>query len=270
MGIRFDSNVPALNAQRQTQQAGNRQVRGFESLSTGLRINRARDDAAGLAVAERFRADVRRYTQEVNNLQTGINVTQTADGALSTQQDALQRLGELATQAANGTLTDQQRAAINEEARQLVEQVNTVARDTEFNGTNLLGGSTGTTIPVGTGGELNVNIQSSTAESLGIAGVDLSTQEGAAQALEAVNTASQNVSRNRAAIGAQENRFNRAVAQREVAIENSQSAESMIRDADIARVVMEQTRNGVLRQAGIGALVQANLQGETAARLLGG
>jgi flagellin len=269
MGLRINTNLPALNAQEQTRQTANSLLQGFERLATGLRINRAADDAAGLAISERLRAEIRQLNAEANNLQTGVNVAQTAEGALSTQEEGLQRVRELAVQAANGTLTDEQRAALNDEAQQILDQINTTAADTEFNGTRLLDGSA-TEIPIGTEGGMTVNINESTTASLGVAGVDLSTQAGAAAALEDIDTAIARVNQNRASLGAQQNRFERAIEQREIAVLNSTEAESRIRDLDIARGVMEQTRNQLLLQGGILALSQANLQGATAAQLLGG
>ncbi len=269
MGLRINTNTPALNAQRQTQETSRQLLRGFERLSSGLRINRAADDAAGLAIAERFRADVRQFEQESRNLQSAINVTQTADGALGTQREGVQRLNELAIQASNGTLNDDQRAAINAEAQQIIEQIDETAANTEFNGAQLLDGSA-TNINVGTEGQnLEINVNESSAASLDIDTLDLSTQAGAQNAIDRIQTAAQGIDQNRANVGAQENRFQRAIAQRETATQNAQEAESRIRDLDVAQQVVEQTRNDILQQTGIAALSQANLQGQTAARLLG-
>ena len=140
MGLRINNNIPALNASRQAGIAAQGLKKTMEGMASGLRINRAADDAAGLAISEGFRTQVRQYTQEVNNLQTGVNVVETADQAMGTQQEAVGRIQELATQAANGTLTDDQRGAINQEAQQLIEQVGQTAENTEFNGVKLLNG----------------------------------------------------------------------------------------------------------------------------------
>lgn len=269
MGLRINTNLPALNAQRQVNEATNRLVQGFGRLATGLRINRAADDAAGLAIAERLRTEVRQLGQEINNLQQGVNVVQTAEGGLAQQQEGVQRLRELGLQAANGTLTDEQRAAINEEAQQILEGIDAIAEGTEFNGMNLLNGEA-TAVPLGTEGADQVNINESTVASLGLAGLDLSTAESAAASVETIDTALTRIGQNRANLGAQENRFTRGIEQREGAVVTQQEAESRIRDVDIARQVMEQTRNQVLQQAGLAALVQGNLANEAAARLLQG
>lgn len=269
MGVRINSNIPASNAQRLLQGTTQSLAKGMERLATGLRINRAADDAAGLAVAERFRARVLQYTQEVNNLQTGVNVVQMAEGGLAAQQEGLTRLRELAVQAATGTLTAEQREALNQEAQQIIEGINATAENTEYNGVRLLNGTAGP-IDLGTEGGIQVNIGESTAASLGIAGVSLGSQEGAAAAIETIDTALSRINQNRAGLGAQQNRLERAIETRQTTMLNTQEAESRIRDLNVARQVVEQTRNQALLQGGLAALTQANMQGAVAARLLGG
>lgn len=267
MGLRVNNNIPALNAGRQARRANNQLTENLRQLGSGLRINRAADDAAGLAIADRFNTLVRQGQVEINNLQSGINVAQTADSGLSTQQDAVSRIRELAVQAGNGTLTDAQRGALNQEAQQLIEQINTTASDTEFNGQQLL--SEDQTISLGTEGENQIELQGSTAADLGLDTLDLSTAAGAAAALEATDAASAQISANRANIGAQSNRFESAIEQRSVAVQNQQESESNIRDLDVARGVIERTRNQVLLQASIGSIVQSNVTPQSALRLLG-
>jgi flagellin len=269
MGLRINSNTTALQAQRQTQQTTNRLLQGLQQRATLQRINQAADDAAGLAISENLRSQIRQLGQEVNNLQSGVNVAQTAEGALGTQQDALQRARELALQAANGTLTDDQRAALNQEAQQLLEQVDATAASTEFNGRTLIDGSAGT-IDLGTEGDLAITLEESTTDSLGIAGVDISTQAGAASAVDQFDAALDQISQNRAALGAQSNRFETAISQRETETLNQQEAESRIRDADVARLAIEQSRNEILLNAGVAALTQSNITPQVAAQLLGG
>ena len=268
MGLRINSNNSALSIQRQVEQTSRRQVGGLRGLSSGLRINRAADDAAGLAIAEGFRSDVLQANQEAASFQTGSNYLQTADGGLSVQQEGLQRVRELAVQAGNGTLTDDQRAALNQEAQQILEGIDQTAAQTEFNGQTLLDGSQ-TGVPVDAEGNVELTIDESTTSSLGVSGVDLSTQAGAAAALDQVDSALANVAQNRANVGAQQNRVESAINQREIAAQNSAEAESAIRDLDFARATIESTRNQILLEAGTAALAQSNLQGETAARLLG-
>jgi len=268
MGLRINSNTPALFAQRQTGLLTGRINRGLQGLASGLRINRAADDAAGLAISERFRMQVRQYTQEVNNLQTGVNAIQTAEGGLGAQQDAVGRIRELAVQAANGTLTDEQRDAINQEAQQLLEQIGETAENTDFNGTQLLNG-TNETIELGTEAGNEITINASTPADLGLEGLDLSTAEGAAAAIEQLDTANEQINENRASLGAQQNRLNQAIEVREGTAVNLQEAESRIRDLDIARATIEQSRNQVLLQSSLSALVQGNVIPQSAARLLG-
>lgn len=267
MGLRIN-NLQTIGALRQTEQATRNLELGFERLASQQRINRAGDDASGLAISERLRSQIRQAQQEAENLQSGVNIVQTAEGGLSAQQDAIGRLQELAVQASNGTLTDEQRAALNEEAQQLIDQIDDTANNTEFNGTNPLDGSVGT-VGLGTSGSEQVTLNESTASSLGISGIDLSTQNGAAAAIDALANASNAISQNRANLGAQESRFERAIEQREIISVNQQEAESRIRDLDLARQTIEQTRNGLLQQSGLSAINKASLVGQTALRLLG-
>ena len=268
MGLQINTNLPALNVQRLLGQNAGQLVRGFESLASGLRINRARDDAAGLAIAERLQAQIRQLDAEVNNLQYGVNAAQAAEGAMATQTDALQRIRELAVQAANGTLSDEDRAALNNEAQQLIAQIDETGQNTEFNGLRLLDGSQ-TDIPLGTQGDVRLNLNESTAASLGLTGLDISTQAGASGAIGTLDAALQQVDQNRANLGAQINRFERGIETRQNTMVNQQESESRIRDLDVARAVIQQTRNQILMQAGVGMLAQSNMVGQTALRLLG-
>ncbi len=267
--MRLNFNQPALGAQRQTRRTLNILNRGLEKLATGLRIARAADDAAGLAIAERFESQVRQSAVEARNLQSGINALQTAEGSIEVQTEGVQRLRELAVQAANGTLNDEQRSALNMEAQQIIEQIETTGQNTDFNGVQLLNGTTGT-IELGTEAGTSININESTAGSLGIAALDISTQAGAANALGDLDTAINSLSQNRAGIGAQQNRLERGIAVREIAGENQAAAQSAIRDLDFARQVTEQTRNQVLLQGALAGIAQGNLQSESVLRLLGG
>ena len=268
MGLRINSSSPALEAQRQIGQRAQELTRNFEGLSSALRINRARDDAAGLAIAERLRADVRQFGRESSNIQSGIGLVQTAEGGLEAQQGAVSRLQELALQASNGTLSDDQRAAINAEAQQLLGEIDQVSDNTEFNGIAPLQGVG--PINLGVEGDLEVEVQQSNTASLGIAGLDLSTQAGAQAALGNIEGASQAIAQNRASLGAQQNTFESAIAVRENTALNLQEAESRIRDLDIASAAIERTRNQVLLQSATSSLLQGNIVPQTAARLLGG
>ena len=269
MGIQFNSSTSSIFARRQTDQAAGRLAVTQRQLSSLLRINQASDDAAGLAIAERFRSQILQFNQEVNSLQSGSNLIQTAEGGLSVQSDAVSRVRELSVQAANGTLNDDQRAAINEEAQQLLAQIDDVARGTDFNGQVPL--ENDTTVQLDADGSEQVTTAESTVDSLGLNGLDLSTQAGAQAALGALDNAAESISTNRASLGAQQNRLSSAIAQREISSENAQAAESAIRDLDVGRAVIEQARNEILLQTGISSLLQGGrLQNETARVLLGG
>lgn len=267
MGLRINSNSPALEIQRQIGQRTQGLTRNLEGLSSALRINRARDDAAGLAIAERLRADVRQFARETSNIQSGIALAQTAEGGLEAQQGIVGRLRDLSLQAANGTLTDDQRAAINTEAQALVAELDQTAQNTEFNGVAPLQGVG--PVDLGVEGGLEVAVQESTVASLGLSGLDLSTQGGAEAALGSLDAASQTIAENRANLGAQQSGFESAIAVRETSALNLQDAESRIRDLDFARAVIERTRNDVLLNAATSSLVQGNIVPQTAGRLLG-
>lgn len=268
MGLRVNTNVPALGAKRQTDQTTRALNDNLNKLASGLRIDRAKDDAAGLGISERFRAQIRQYTVEVGNLQSGISAVQTAEGGLSVQQDAVQRIRELALQASNGTLSAADREALNQEAQQLVEQINSTAEGAEFNGTALLNGN-GQPIPLGTAAGDQVTINRSNAQTLGVENVDLTTVQGATAALAGADTAMQQISENRALLGAQENRLASGITQRETGTENMAASESALRDLDMARASIERSRNQILLQSSLSALVQSNIVPQTAARLLG-
>lgn len=267
MGLSINSNIPALGAGRQAQKSAGLLSKTLKQLSSGLRINQAADDAAGLAIAERFSTQIRAGQVEVNSLQSGINVIQTAEGGLGVQQDAVQRLRELSLQAANGTLSDENREAINLEAQQILDQIGDVANDTEFNGQNLL--AEDTTIDLGTQGGGQINITESTPDSLGIAAIDLSTAAGATAAANQADVALAQISQGQAALGAQQNRLSSAINQRETAILAAQESESQIRDLDVAAAATELTRNNLLLQGSISTLLQSNINSQSAVRLLG-
>ena len=267
MGIKINTNTALLNAQRQTGIQSRQLDKTQQKLASGLRINSAADDAAGLASADEFRTQIRQYTQEVGNLQTGVNVVQTAGQALGTQQEGIGRIQELATQAANGTLTADQRTALNQEAQQILQQMDQTAQNTEFNGQKLLTG-TGP-IPVRTEGGEQIAINASTTTALGLNGLDLGTQEGAAAALDRLSTASNRIDENRASLGAQENRFGSAIETRQIAATNLAESESRIRDLDVAQGVMAENRAQILQHTGLAAMTQGNMVPQAAAQLLG-
>jgi flagellin len=267
MGLKING-LQAGNALRQSNEATKNLLKGLERLASQERINRAADDAAGLAISEGLRSEIRAAQQENENLQSGVSLVQTAEGGLSAQQDAVGRLQELAVQASNGTLSDGQRAALNAEAQQLVEQIDQTGQSTEFNGSQTLDGSV-SNVDLGTSGSEQVNVEASTASSLGIDSIDLSTQAGASAAIDTLASANTLISENRASLGAQQARFERSIENREISIVNDQEADSRIRDLDVARQSIEQSRNQILQQSSFSALNSSSLVGETALRLLG-
>lgn len=269
MGLNINSNIAGLGAARQMYRTTRGLQTAMNQLASGLRINRAADDAAGLAIAERFRTRVNQYAREAENFQTGINVVQTAEGGMNVQAEAVGRIRELAVQAANGTLSPEQRAALNQEAQQLMGQIEEVGNETEFNGLKLLNGQA-SNVALGTEGGTTLNINASNATTLGINGLDISTAAGATAAVAALDTAADRLNQGRANLGAQENRFTRGIEQSNIGRENSAASESAIRDADFARVTMDRTRNQILLQAGMSALMQGNVTPQNALRLLGG
>ena len=268
MGMGINQTNPASPAVRQAGTAAKALNKNLEALASGRRIGQAADDAAGLAIAEGLRARVRQFTRESGNLQSGISMIQTAEGGLSSQQEGVGRLRELAQQAANGTLTDNQREALQTEAQQVLEQIEATAQGTEFNGRDLLNG-TGTETELGVEGGARVEIGASTLADLGLEGVDISTREGAEAAVETLEQAAEQIGGNQALLGAQQNGLERAVEVREAGAEALAEAESRIRDVDVARVAIERSRNEVLLQASFGAITQSNVGPQMASRLLG-
>jgi flagellin len=239
-----------------------------EKLASLQRINRAADDAAGLAISETFRSQLRQLNAEIGGVQSGANLAQVAESGLAAQGEAVGRLRELALQASNGTLSAEQRDALNTEAQQLVQEIGATSQNTEFNGIRPLDGST-PSVTLDAAGSLQVQLDESSVASLGLNGLNLSTQAGASTALNALDNAASAINQNRAALGAQQNRFEVAVDDREVEAQNIQEADSRLRDLDVARAVVEQTRQSVLLQAGTAGIAQANVNRQLAARLLG-
>ncbi len=239
-----------------------------EKLAAFQRINRAADDAAGLATSETLRSRFRQLNAEIGAVQSGVNLTQTAEGGLSAQSDAVGRLRELALQGSNGTLSAEQRQALDAEAQQLVQEIDTTAQNTEFNGVRPLDGSAAA-VTLDASGSLDVQLEESTSSSLGLNGLDLSTQAGAAAALNQLDTAASAINQNRASIGAQQNRFDAAIDERELTSQNLQEADSRLRDLDVAQAFIERTRNEALLKGSTAVLAQANVNRQLAAKLLG-
>lgn len=270
MGLRINANTPALNAARGTQRNSAALVEGLNRLATGLRINRAADDAAGLAIAEGFNSVVRGTRVAQRNAQDGISLVQTAEGALSETTSILQRVRELAVQAANGTQSTSNRSALNNEVTQLLAQIDDIATDTEFNGIQVLSVAQTLTLQAGfKGGQtLTIATGGAKASDLGVNAVSVSSMTQAVAALSTLDVAIQSVSSLRATFGAYQNRLEFTINTLAIQEENSAAAESAIRDANIATETIAFTRNQILVSAGTSVLAQANIVPQTALSLL--
>lgn len=271
MGLRINTNVSALNTARVLRRSTGALNRSLERLSSGLRINRAADDAAGLAIAEGFNSVVRGTQVAQRNAQDGISLVQTAEGALSETTNILQRIRELAVQAANGTQSTANRQALDAEVDQLLAQIDDIAFDTEFNGVRVLSGGTTLTLQTGAfqGQQLSIIIGAATQGVIGVSPVNLQTDTGAISALSTVDAALRSVNRLRSNLGAFQNRLEFTITTLAIQEENSAASESAIRDADIAQETIRFTRNQILVNAGTSVLAQANIVPQTALQLLG-
>lgn len=287
MTLNIRTNVPSLNAQRNTNASTDRIRTAYERLSSGLRINRAKDDAAGLAIAESLKADSRIATVSIRNANDGISVIAITDGAISQITNVLSRLAELAEQSANGVFSNPQRSALQLEFTALMSEVERIAYTTEFNGLRLLSGGGTITYQVGFDGGSLSQVQYSgvdaTLASLGLsrantsihtysitAATDELSQSASRIALDAIKLAIVSVTRNRGTLGAAESRLALTIENLQVARENFQAAESRIRDVDVASEAAELTRLTILQQAGVAILAQANQQPQLALQLLRG
>ena len=257
-------NVTAMNANRMLGITVGNQAKSSEKLSSGYKINRAADDAAGLAISEKMRRQVRGLTQASANSQDGISAVQTAEGALNEVHEMLQRMNELATKAANGTLTTDDRSYIQQEVKALTSEINRTASTTKFNDTGLLDGtwSAGKTLQVGADNsdkdQISVTIVPMDANSIGVSAVNMSTQDGAKAAIDTIAEAIKSVSSQRADLGAIQNRLEHTIKNLDNVTENTTAAESQIRDTDMAREMVKYSNNNILAQAGQSMLAQAN------------
>jgi flagellin len=261
-------------------------AKDIEKLSSGMRINRAGDDASGLAVSEKMRSQIRGLNQAERNIQNGVSFIQAAEGYLQETQDILHRLRELSVQSANGIYSDEDRMQIQVEVSQLVDEVNRIASHAQFNGMNLLTGGFAMDSAVNrimqfqVGANMDQNKQvfigTMTANALGLQGAQgttesltIATPEDANMAIGALDKALKLVSKQRADLGAYQNRFEIAAQGVAIAAENIQAAESRIRDADMASEIVRYTRDSILSQSGTAMLAQANVGAQSVIRLLG-
>ncbi|OOM77926.1 flagellin [Clostridium puniceum] len=256
----INHNLSAMNAHRQMGINTGAQGKAIEKLSSGQRINRAGDDAAGLAISEKMRSQIRGLNQGSTNAQDGISMVQTAEGALTETHSMLQRLKTLATQASNGTYGNSDRALIQKEVSQLTTEITRIASQTEFNGKVVLNSTSTVDFQVGnkSGQKISVTLAKMDAKSLGVSGLSLSTQTNAVSALKKIEDAIATVSKHRATFGAVQNRLEHTITSTDNTSENLSAAESRIRDTDMAKEMMEYTKNKVLTQASQSMLAQAN------------
>ena len=269
-------NMQAMNANRQLGVTTDGQKKVTEKLSSGYKINRAADDAAGLTISEKMRSQIRGLTQASSNAQDGISCVQTAEGALTEVHSMLQRMNELAVKAANGTNTSADRQAIQSEVSALAKEISRVAQSTQFNTLNLLNGSfsAGKNLQVGTANvpdqRIVVSIAKMDATTLGVSTVSISvgTESGAQQAISKITMAIAKVSKQRSDLGAIQNRLEHTIANLDNVVENTTAAESQIRDTDMAKTMVEYTKNNILSQAGTAMLSQANQSTQNVLSLL--
>ncbi|MFN9758923.1 MAG: flagellin, partial [Planctomycetota bacterium] len=246
----------------------------FRRLSTGLRISTAADDAAGLAISERLRSQVRSLEQARRNASDGISLMQTAEGALNEVSSILIRLRELAIQSSNGSVSSQDRETLDQEFQNLVNEVDRIGRSTEFSGIKLLdGSSTSVSFQVGLGtttgiDQLDVTLTPALSTSLSLNSLDIGSGGGTTTALTSIDAAINSVSSLRGTLGAVQNRLASTINNLAITTENLTSAESRIRDVDVAFETAQLTRNNILQQASISVLSQANAQPQAALQLL--
>ena len=279
----INHNMSSLYADRVLGISNDGIMRNIEKLSSGERINRAGDDASGLAVSEKMRSQIRGLNQANRNIENGVSFIQTTEGYLQETTDILQRVRELAVQSSNGIYSEEDRMQIQVEVSQLVSEVDRIASQAQFNGMNMLSGRYGSEsdsvmqFQIGANMDQNtrVFIGTMTAQSLGLKGaqgtedvVSIADPEAANATLGVIDSALQTVSKQRADLGAYQNRFEMAAKGINIAAENTQAAESRIRDTDMASQMVEFTKNQILTQSGTAMLAQANSQSSNVLGLL--
>ena len=288
MSMYINTNVAAINAHRNLSYNNTIMGKTMEKLSSGYRINRAADDAAGLAISEKMRFQINGLNQAMRNAQDGISLLQTAEGALTEVHAMLQRMNVLANQAANGTYSQEDREALQAEVDQLIEEINNIANSTNFNGIKLIGSNGQVTFQIGVqaANTLTVNTKQMTADQLGLViqtsvtlsgganitsnvTINISTATGARNAIGIIQDAIKQVSEQRAQFGAVQNRLEHTINNLGVTAENLSASESRIRNADMAKEMTEFVRNQILVQAGTAMLAQANAVPQSVLQLLG-
>ena len=265
-------NLSAMNTNRQLSGVQSAQSKSTEKLSSGYRINRAGDDAAGLSISEKMRSQIRGLNKAASNAQDGISLVQVAEGALNETHSILQRMNELATQAANDTNTSTDRTAIQAEIDQLTSEINRIQSTTQFNTMNLLDGTfSSKNLQVGSlsGQSIGISIKNMNASSLGVDALKVSSFASAGSSMDKIQSAINLVSTQRSTLGALQNRLEHTINNLNTTAENTQAAESRIRDVDMATEMVEYSKNNILAQAGQSMLAQANQATQGVLSLLG-
>ncbi|MCA8967218.1 MAG: flagellin FliC [Planctomycetes bacterium] len=274
MVLSVNTNLASINAQRNLAKITDQLGKSFRRLSTGLRIATAADDAAGLAISERLRGQIRSLDQARRNANDGISLVQTAEGALGEASDLLTRLRELAVQASNGTVSTDDRDTLQEEFGALVEEIDRIAQSTDFNDIKLLDGTqANVTFQVGIGtvagvDTLTVSLDSARASDLGLDVLDIGSAGDPSAAIDALDSAIDGISSLRGRLGATQNRLDSTINNLGARSENLAAAESRIRDVDVAFETAQLTRLQIMQQAAIGVLGQSNALPQAALRLL--
>ena len=265
-------NLKAMNSNRMLGLTTASQAKSTEKLSSGYKINRAADDAAGLAISEKMRRQIRGLTQASANAQDGISCVQTAEGALNEVHDMLQRMNELAVKAANGTNQSEDRKYINLEVKQLKSEIDRVAETTTFNERKLLKGFKSVALQVGAEGtsanQIKLTIQSINVAGLSLVPTSVSTAEHAKSAIDQIANAIKKLNEQRANLGAVQNRLEHTINNLDNVVENTTAAESQIRDTDMASEMVKFSNNNILMQAGQSMLAQANQSNQGVMSLL--
>ena len=269
-------NMTAANANRMLGVTTGAQAKATEKLSSGYKINRAADDAAGLTISEKMRSQIRGLTQASSNAQDGISAVQTAEGALNEVEDMLQRMNELAVKAKNDTNMTADREAIKAEINQLGTEIDRVQSATQFNNQNLLTGDfTNKSLQVGANSSntITINISNMDASSIGLgkagSAIQVSSASAAGNSIDRIKSAIASVSKQRSELGAVQNRLEHTIKNLDNVVENTTAAESQIRDTDMASQMVEYSKNNILAQAGQSMLAQANQANQGVLSLLG-
>ena len=265
-------NLSAMNTNRQMGVVTDALQKSTEKLSSGYKINRAADDAAGLSISEKMRAQIRGLDKASDNAQDGISLIQVAEGALNETHSILQRMNELATQAANDTNTSTDRTAIKAEIDQLTSEINRIQSTTQFNTQNLLDGKfTGKNLQIGSlkGQTIKISISNMNAKTLGVSGLTVDKNSTAGVSMSKIQAAIDKVSTQRSNLGALQNRLEHTINNLDTTSENTSAAESRIRDTDMADEMVQYSKNNILSQAGQSMLTQANQQTQGVLSLLG-